>query len=169
MLNASHVDSEIFIATKNNISHYKLFLWHMKLMSYREPCADQLEEQCTTPRPLKCRKVAASPLLQSITACRLLLLKCSDVEGQQQQETSSTDYTVKLVQAAPSSVMDSIEEICESVHNHYPELHFQDSSKDEWLGLFFFQVACRLHDVRTFNGLFMMSHPRRHKSYIQYQ
>ena len=32
MLNASYVDSEIFIATKNNISHYKLFLWHMDIM-----------------------------------------------------------------------------------------------------------------------------------------
>ena len=32
MLNASHVDSEIFIATKTNISHYKLFLWHMDIM-----------------------------------------------------------------------------------------------------------------------------------------
>ena len=41
-------------------------------------------------RPLKHRKVAA-PLPLSITARRLLLLKCSNVDGQQQKETGSTD------------------------------------------------------------------------------
>ena len=56
----------------------------------------------------------------------LVVVKCSDMEGQQQQETSSTDK--------PRTNSDSlIGEIRKSVRSQYLELHLQDSGKDEWL------------------------------------
>ena len=87
--------------------------------------ADQTEEQCTMPWPLKRRQIAA-PLPLSITVRRLLLLKCSNAEGQQQQETSSTDKP-----HTDSDLLIGV--ICVSVHSHYPELYLQDGGKDEWL------------------------------------
>ena len=39
----------------------------------------------------------------------------------------------ELAQAVPLPVIVSIGEIHESVHNHYPELHLEDGSKNEWL------------------------------------
>ena len=78
-------------------------------MSYLEPCVE-LEEQCTTPRPLKHRKVA-TPLLLSITACRLLLLKMFPCGGSAATRDKQYRLLIKLAQAAPSPAMDSIGEI----------------------------------------------------------
>ena len=83
MLNASHVDSEIFIVTKNSTFPLSIIFvanrynyngnWHHVIVSHQfSTMVDQTEEQCTTPRPLKHRKIAApSPLPLSITACQL--------------------------------------------------------------------------------------------------